>query len=64
LQDGENDIRAADRTASALPANNEDVGVRELAEQVSFSKKGNAFLNFGGRYPQQVHSPDLCRCST
>jgi hypothetical protein len=28
--------------------------VRGLVEQVSFSKKGNAFHNFGGRYPQQV----------
>jgi hypothetical protein len=28
--------------------------LRGLVEQVSFSKKGNAFLNFGGRYPQQV----------
>ena len=32
----------------------EDASVRGLVEQVSFSKKGNAFLNFGGRYPQQV----------
>jgi hypothetical protein len=28
--------------------------VRGLVEQESFSQKGNAFLNFGGRYPQQV----------
>ena len=32
----------------------EDASVRGLVEQVSFSKKGHAFLNFGGRYPQQV----------
>ena len=32
----------------------EDASVRGLVEQVSFSQKGNAFLNFGGRYPQQV----------
>ena len=32
----------------------EDASVRGLVEQVSFSKKGYAFLNFGGRYPQQV----------
>jgi hypothetical protein len=32
----------------------QDVSVRGLVEQVSFSKKGNAFVNFGGRYPQQV----------
>jgi hypothetical protein len=32
----------------------ENASVRGLVEQVSFSKKGNAFLNFGGRYPQQV----------
>jgi hypothetical protein len=28
--------------------------VRGLLEQVSFSKKGHAFLNFGGRYPQHI----------
>ena len=28
--------------------------MRGLVEKVSFSQKGNAFLNFGGRYPQQV----------
>jgi hypothetical protein len=32
----------------------ENASVRGLVEQVSFSKKGHAFLNFGGRYPQQV----------
>ena len=32
----------------------EDASVRGLVEQVSFSQKGNAFLNFGGRYPRQV----------
>jgi hypothetical protein len=32
----------------------EDVSVRGLVEQVSFSEKGHAFLNFGGRYPKQV----------
>ena len=32
----------------------ESASVRGLVEQVSFSKKGNAFLNFGRRYPQQV----------
>jgi hypothetical protein len=31
-----------------------DVRVRGLVEQVSFSKKGDAFLNFGGKYPQHV----------
>ena len=28
--------------------------VRGLVEQVSFSSKGNAFLNFGARYPRQT----------
>ena len=32
----------------------EDVHVRSETKQVSFSKKGHAFLNFGGRYPNQV----------
>ena len=32
----------------------EDASVRGLIEQVSFSQKGHAFLNFGGRYPQHV----------
>jgi hypothetical protein len=32
----------------------ENASVRGLVEQVSFSKKGHAFLNFGGRYPNQV----------
>jgi hypothetical protein len=32
----------------------ENASVRGLVEQVSFSKKSNAFLNFGGRYPRQV----------
>ena len=32
----------------------ENASVRGLVEQVSFSKKGHAFLNFGGRYPQHV----------
>jgi hypothetical protein len=32
---------------------------RGQVEQVSFSKKGHAFLNFGGKYPQ--HSPELAR---
>jgi hypothetical protein len=32
----------------------EDASVRGLVEQVSFSKKGHAFLNFGGSYPRQV----------
>jgi hypothetical protein len=30
----------------------EHSSVRGLVEQVSFSKKGNAFLNFGGRFSQ------------
>src|SRR4029077_9194216 len=32
----------------------ENASVRGLVEQVTFSNKGNAFLNFGGRYPRQV----------
>jgi hypothetical protein len=32
----------------------ENVSVRGLVEQVSVSKKGHAFLNFGGKYPQHV----------
>ena len=32
----------------------EDASVRGLVEQVSFSQKGHAFLNFGGRYPRQL----------
>jgi hypothetical protein len=32
----------------------ETVSVRGLVEQVSVSKKGHAFLNFGGRYPNQI----------
>ena len=32
----------------------ETVGVRGLVEQVSVSKKGHAFLNFGGHYPNQT----------
>jgi hypothetical protein len=32
----------------------ENASVRGLVEQVSFSQKGNAFLNFGGKYPQQI----------
>ena len=32
----------------------ENASVRGLVEQVSFSKKGHAFLNFGGKYPQHV----------
>ena len=32
----------------------ENVSVRGLVEQVSVSKKGHAFLNFGGRYPNQI----------
>jgi hypothetical protein len=32
----------------------EDASVRGLVEQVSFSQKGHAFLNFGGRYPKHV----------
>ena len=39
----------------------ENAIVRGLVEQVSFSKKGNAFLNFGGRYLSRS-SPDSCRC--
>ena len=31
-----------------------NASVRGLVEQVSVSKKGHAFLNFGGRYPNQV----------
>jgi len=47
------------RAAPILPEEAKDhIGenaiVRGLVEEVSFSKKGNAFLNFGGRYPQQV----------
>jgi hypothetical protein len=38
----------------------EDVSVRGLVEQVSFSKKGHAFLNFGGKYPS-MFSRDSCR---
>lgn len=41
----------------------ENASVRGLVEQVSFSQKGNAFLNFGRRYPQQIFI-GLCRCST
>jgi hypothetical protein len=32
----------------------EIASVRGLVEQVSVSRKGRAFLNFGGRYPKQV----------
>jgi hypothetical protein len=32
----------------------EDASVRGLVEQVSVSKKGHAFRNFGGRYPNQI----------
>jgi hypothetical protein len=32
----------------------ENSNVRGLVEQVSFSQKGHAFLNSGGRYPKQV----------
>ena len=32
----------------------ENASVRGLVEQVSFSQKGDAFLNFGGKYPQQI----------
>ena len=32
----------------------ESVSVRGLVEHVSISKKGHAFLNFGGGYPKQV----------
>ena len=32
----------------------ENASVRGLVEQVSVSKKGHAFLNFGGRYPNQI----------
>ena len=32
----------------------ENISVRGLVEQVSFSMKDNAFLNFGRKYPQQV----------
>jgi len=32
----------------------ENASVRGLVEHVSFSKKGHAFLNFGGNYPQHV----------
>jgi hypothetical protein len=32
----------------------EIASVRGLVEQVSVSKKGHAFLNFGGNYPNQI----------
>ena len=32
----------------------ENVSVRGMVEQVSVSKKGHAFLNFGGRYPNHI----------
>ena len=32
----------------------EDVSVSGVVEQVSVSKKGYAFLNFGGHYPNQI----------
>jgi hypothetical protein len=32
----------------------ENASVRGLVEQVSVSKKGHAFLNFGGHYPNQI----------
>jgi hypothetical protein len=32
----------------------ESVAVSGLVEQVSVSKKGHAFLNFGGHYPNQI----------
>jgi hypothetical protein len=32
----------------------DSVSVRGLVEQVSVSKKGHAFLNFGGHYPNQI----------
>ena len=38
----------------------ENVSVRGLVEQVSVSKKGHAFLNFGGRYPNQIFT-GLCQ---
>ena len=41
----------------------EDVSVRGLVEQVSVSKKGHAFLNFGGNYPNQI-SLASCRHKT
>ena len=31
-----------------------NVSVRGLVVQVSVSKKGHAFLNFGGNYPNQI----------
>jgi hypothetical protein len=37
----------------ALSHAGESASVRGLVEQVSFSR-GNAFLNFGGRYPRQA----------
>ena len=38
----------------------EDASVRGLVEQVSFSQKGNAFLNFGGDTRSRC-SPDSSR---
>jgi hypothetical protein len=32
----------------------ENVSVHGLVEEVAFSQKGDAFVNFGGKYPQQV----------
>ena len=32
----------------------ENASVRGMVEQVSVSKKGHAFLNFGGNYPNQI----------
>jgi hypothetical protein len=32
----------------------DSVSVRGLVGQVSVSKKGHAFLNFGGHYPNQI----------
>jgi len=32
----------------------ENASVRVLVEQASVSKKGHAFLNFGGHYPNQI----------
>ena len=32
----------------------ENVSVRGMVQQVSVSKKGHAFLNFGGNFPNQI----------
>ena len=40
----------------------ENVSVRGMVEQVSVSKKGHPFLNFGGNYPNQIFAGFvLCR---